>query len=171
MELRIIAKTDKPWVGSPPAAGKLPLVFGFMLGFVLLAGLPAPAHAVGSQSPLGLWKTFDDKTGAPRALVRIYLQDEKYFGRIEQSFTPGAETRVCSVCTDDRKNQPIIGLLIIRNVTLRDGEYGGGDILDPESGSVYRCKFHLEGDGSVLVVRGFIGFSLLGRSQTWRRQD
>jgi uncharacterized protein (DUF2147 family) len=129
------------------------------------------AYAAGAPSPLGLWKTFDDKTGKPRALVRIYLQDGKYFGKIEQSFTPGAETRVCAVCTDERKNQPIIGLLIIRNVSLRDGEYGGGDILDPDSGSVYRCKFHLENDGAVLVVRGFIGFSLLGRSQTWRRQE
>ena len=129
------------------------------------------AYAAGATSPLGLWKTFDDKTGKPRALVRIYLQDGKYFGKIEQSFTPGAETRVCAVCTDERKNQPIIGLLIIRNVSLRDGEYGGGDILDPESGSVYHCKFHLENDGSVLVVRGYIGFSLLGRSQTWRRQE
>ncbi len=163
MELRIIAKTDKRWVGSRLAAA--------CLAAFLLTSLPLSVQAVGSQSPLGLWKTFDDKTGMPRALVRIYLQDEKYLGRIEQSFTPGAETRVCSVCKDDRKNQPIIGLLIIRNVTLHDGEYGGGDILDPDSGSVYHCKFHLENDGSVLVVRGFIGFSLLGRSQTWRRQN
>ena len=138
---------------------------------VALAGAPAiVAHAAGA-SPLGLWKTFDDKTGKPRALVRIYLQDGKYFGKIEQSFTPGAETRVCAVCTDERKNQPIIGLLIVRNMVLRDGEFGGGDILDPDTGSVYRCKFHLENDGAVLVVRGFIGFSLLGRSQTWRRQE
>ncbi|HXC07394.1 MAG TPA: DUF2147 domain-containing protein [Steroidobacteraceae bacterium] len=137
-----------------------------------LASAPAlVAYAAGAPSPLGLWKTFDDKTGKPRALVRVYLQDGKYFGKIEQSFTPGAETRVCAVCTDERKNQPIIGLLIIRNVSLRDGEYGGGDILDPDTGSVYRCKFHLENEGAVLVVRGFIGFSLLGRSQTWRRQE
>jgi uncharacterized protein (DUF2147 family) len=128
------------------------------------------AHAAGSQSPLGLWKTFDDKTGMERALVRIYLQDGKYFGRIEQSFTPGAESRVCTVCTDERKNQPIIGLLIIRNMALRDGEYGGGDILDPDTGSVYRCKFHLGKNGE-LSVRGYIGISLLGRSQTWQRQE
>jgi len=169
MELRIIAKTDRQWVGSVKSAWTF--MPALALAFGLFAGLPLTAAAAGSQSPLGLWKTFDDKTGMPRALVRIYLQDEKYFGRIEQSFTPGAETRVCSVCKDDRKNQPIIGLLIIRNVTLHDGEYGGGDILDPDSGSVYHCKFHLESDGSVLVVRGFIGFSLLGRSQTWRRQN
>ncbi len=135
------------------------------------AGAPSSASAADRQSPLGLWKTVDDKTGQPRALVRIYLQDGKYFGRIELSFTPGAETRLCLVCTDDRKNHPIIGLVIVRNMTLRDGEYGGGDILDPDSGSVYRCKFHLEQDGTRLVVRGYIGIALLGRSQTWQRQD
>jgi uncharacterized protein (DUF2147 family) len=59
---------------------------------------------------------------------------------------------------------------IIRNLQHEDNEYTGGDILDPESGSVYRCKMHLEQDGTRLVVRGFIGFSLLGRSQTWQRQ-
>jgi len=139
--------------------------------FVAAATPAATSRTADPQSPLGLWKTVDDKTGMPRAMVRIYLQDGKYFGRIEQSFTPGAETRVCSACTDDRKNQPIIGLLIIRNVTLRDGEYGGGDILDPDTGSVYRCKFHLDKDGTVLVVRGFIGISLLGRTQTWHRQS
>ena len=142
------------------------------LFMVVAAGAPAAtSQTADPQSPLGLWKTVDDKTGMPRAMVRIYLQDGKYFGRIEQSFTPGAETRVCSACTDDRKNQPIIGLLIIRNVTPRDGEYGGGDILDPDTGSVYRCKFRLDKDGTVLVVRGFMGISLLGRTQTWHRQS
>jgi len=56
-------------------------------------------------------------------------------------------------------------------VVLRDGEYGVGDMLDPDTGSVYRCKFQLQKDGTVLVVRGFIGISLLGRSQTWQRQS
>src|SRR5258708_196072 len=118
----------------------------------VFAGMPAvTSQAADPQSPLGLWKTVDDKTGMPRAMVRIYLQDGKYFGRIEQSFTPGAETRVCSACTDERKNQPIIGLLIIRNVTLRDGEYGGGGILDPRTGSGHRCKppLHQGGTGPV----------------------
>jgi uncharacterized protein (DUF2147 family) len=142
-----------------------------VLACALLGAPPITSQAAGSQSPIGLWKTFDGKTQKPRAVVRIYLQDGKYFGRIEQSFMPGAETRVCSACTDMRKNQPIIGLLIIRNMSLRDGDYSGGDILDPDSGSVYHCKFHLENDGTVLAVRGYIGFSLFGRSQSWRRQE
>jgi uncharacterized protein (DUF2147 family) len=141
----------------------------FSLAF---AGFPAAAlYAADLQSPVGLWKTIDDKTGKPRAIVRIYVEDGKYFGKIEHSFTPGAESRVCSACKDERKNQPIIGLLIIRNMAQRDGDYGGGDILDPENGSVYSCKFHLEQGGTVLALRGFIGFSLLGRSQTWHRQN
>lgn len=129
------------------------------------------AWTTNAPSPIGLWKTFDDKTGNARGLVRIYEQDGKLFGRIEQSFTPGVEHRVCAVCTDDRKNQPIIGLVIIRNMTARDGAYAGGDILDPDNGSVYRCTFHLEQDGTRLVVRGYIGFSLLGRRQIWQRQS
>ncbi|HEY1315152.1 MAG TPA: DUF2147 domain-containing protein [Steroidobacteraceae bacterium] len=150
---------------------KIPTIAAALAAFALACFVPAHAGlAADLNSPIGLWRTVDDKTGAPRALVRIYLQDGKYFGRIEQSFTPGAETRVCAACSDARKNQPIIGLVIIRDVTLRDGVYGGGDILDPDSGSVYRCKFHLENGGATLVVRGFIGFSLLGRSQTWQRQ-
>jgi uncharacterized protein (DUF2147 family) len=137
---------------------------------LLVCLISTGVRAVDMQSPIGLWQTVDDKSGQPRALVKIYSENGKFFGRIEKSYTPGAEARVCSVCKDERKDQPIVGLLIIRNVELRDGEYGGGDILDPENGSVYRCKFHLDQDGTLLVVRGFIGISLLGRTQTWHRQ-
>jgi uncharacterized protein (DUF2147 family) len=143
-----------------------------LLAFLFIA-VPYGARpaAADSNSPIGLWKTFDDKTGNARAIVQIYEQDGKLFGRIESSFTPGAEHRVCALCTDDRKDQPIIGLVIIRNMKSRDGEYSGGDILDPETGSVYRCKFHLDEDGSRLIVRGYMGISLLGRTQTWQRQS
>jgi uncharacterized protein (DUF2147 family) len=128
----------------------------------------ADAAAAAADSPIGLWKTFDDKTGEPRAIVHIYEQDGRLFGKIESSFTPGAEHRVCGVCSDERKGRPILGLVIIRNMKHTDDEYGGGDILDPDTGSVYHCKMHVEG-GTRLVVRGYIGFSLLGRNQTWQR--
>jgi len=150
------------------------------LSLVFLAVIPpragyseesASPHGAPITTPIGVWKTFDDKTGNARALVRIYEQDGKLFGRIEQSFTPGAEHRACAECTDERKNQPIIGLVIIRNMKQSGSEYNDGDILDPESGSVYRCKMHLEQDGTRLILRGYIGFSLLGRSQIWQRQS
>lgn len=139
---------------------------------IVLAAMPhLAAVATDSTSPVGMWQTFDDKTGKARALVRIYDVGGKLFGRIEQTFTPGGEHRVCVPCRDERKNQPVVGLVIIRNLERNDDEYTGGDILDPESGSVYRCKMHLEQGGSRLVLRGYIGFSLLGRTQTWQRRD
>ena len=104
-----------------------------VLGLALAAGaalLPVAGTAAamsagaGAVSPIGLWKTFDDKTGAARALVRLYEHDGRLFGRIERSFTPGAENRVCGLCTDERKNQPIIGLIIIRNMKT------DGDVFD-----------------------------------------
>ena len=128
----------------------------------------ADTAAAGSDSPVGLWKTIDDKTGAARAIVRIYEQDGRLFGKIEGSFKPGAEHRVCEVCTDERKGQPMLGLIIIRNMKHTGDEYSGGDILDPDTGSVYHCKMHVEG-GTRLVLRGYIGISLLGRNQTWQR--
>jgi uncharacterized protein (DUF2147 family) len=134
--------------------------------------LPFTAARADAQpnSPLGLWKTIDDKTGAPRAIVRIYEKDGKLFGKIVSNLTPGgAPNPVCSVCKDERKNQPIQGLVMIRNMKADGGEYSGEDLLDPDNGSVYRCKMHVEG-GTRLVVRGYLGISLLGRTQTWERQ-
>jgi uncharacterized protein (DUF2147 family) len=133
--------------------------------------LPCAAAQAGPDpnSPVGLWKTIDDKTGAPRAIIRIYEQHGKLFGKIVSSFTPGAENRVCTKCKDERRNEPILGLVLIRNMQADGGEYDGGDILDPDSGSIYRCKMHVEG-GTRLIVRGYLGISLLGRSQTWERQ-
>ena len=117
-----------------PSAGAIGGILRGMRAFIGIAFLslifpslaflttnPAVAAATAeSISPVGVWKTFDDKTGKARAIVRIYEQDGKLFGRIEQSFTPGSEHRVCVPCTDERKNQPVIGLLIIRNIK-RDG--------------------------------------------------
>jgi uncharacterized protein (DUF2147 family) len=138
--------------------------------FVLLATIAMNVCVAQSPSPAGLWKTLDDKTGKPHGMIRIYEEGGKLFGKVEQSFLPGAEHRVCGGCTDERKNQPIIGLVFIRNMHWDGVEFSGGDILDPDSGSVYHCKMHLEKDGAVLIVRGYIGFSLLGRSQTWLRE-
>ena len=137
--------------------------------FFVLAFLAGVASAADATSPVGLWKTIDDKSGQARGFVRLYESDGKFFAKIETSFTPGDETRVCSACTDERKNQPIIGLVFMRDVKARGDEFVDGDILDSDTGAIYRCKFRLEDGGKRLVVRGFIGISLFGRSQTWYR--
>jgi len=139
---------------------------------LVLIGAVAPVASPSAEMPfpIGLWKTIDDATGNAGALVRIYEKDGKLFGRIEKLFKTEAESQVCTACNNQRKNQPVIGLIIIRNIEREGDAYVGGDILDPDSGSVYRCKMHLEQQGARLVVRGFIGFSFIGRSQTWQRQ-
>ena len=134
------------------------------------AGVVAAPSSGAADSPVGLWRTFDEKSGAAKALIRIVEADGRYTGHIEQSFKPDAASRVCDVCSDDRHDKPIIGLEIIRGITRHDDEFSGGEILDPESGTVYRCRMHLEDGGRKLSVRGYIGISLLGRSQTWVRE-
>jgi uncharacterized protein (DUF2147 family) len=131
------------------------------------AGPSAEKH----DSPVGLWETVDDKTDKPTAVVEIFEENTKFFGRIKQVLTRDDQTSVCGACTDDRRNQPIVGMIIIRNIKADGAEYNGGDILDPDSGVVYRCKMHLEKNGSVLIVRGYIGFAFIGRSQRWHRRQ
>jgi uncharacterized protein (DUF2147 family) len=127
---------------------------------------------VDGVSPVGLWRTIDDETGKPRALVRIFEQDGRIFGRVEKGLTtPAAADEVCDLCTDERRGLPKIGLVIIRNMQ-RDGDvWSGGDILDPDNGKVYRCRLRVVDDNRTLEVRGFIGFALLGRTQVWERVD
>jgi uncharacterized protein (DUF2147 family) len=135
---------------------------------LFLATLAVWATGADLLTPIGRWKTIDDKTGKPKAIVLIYQENGKLFGKIEATLDPNAK-KVCDKCKDQRKDQPIVGMVIVRALVLRGDEYGGGDILDPDNGSVYRCKMRVTEHGSQLSVRGFIGFSLLGRSQTWTR--
>lgn len=151
----------------PEKNGGGPRFSALYAGIAFLSAAPALAQS----PPEGLWRTYDDRTGEARALVRIYQQDGALFGRIEDSFGPGEREARCEPCKDERKGQPIVGLLIIRNLKPDEDGYDGGDILDPENGSVYRCKLHLEDEGKKLIVRGYLGLSLFGRSQSWAKAD
>ena len=139
---------------------------------ILSAGIWSAALA-GELSPVGLWKTIDDNTGKPRGLVRIMEVNGEYQGKVEKIFIEAGEDRDprCEKCDGARRNQPVIGMTILWGLKKQGDEYEGGAILDPESGKVYRARMKLEGDGGKLGVRGFIGFSLLGRTQTWVREQ
>jgi uncharacterized protein (DUF2147 family) len=144
--------------------------FHCLLTAALVFTWPLPAaHASDLSSPAGRWQPIDEKTGQPLGLIRIYEDRGLFFGRIEPSSPTDDSSRRCSKCPDERRNQPIIGLLLIRNMRLEGDEYVGGDILDPDSGRIYGCKFRLIDAGSKLIMRGYFGLSLFGRSQTWRR--
>jgi uncharacterized protein (DUF2147 family) len=138
----------------------------------LLPAVTGAARAAASEpSPVGLWRTVDDRTHKPRGIVRIYEERGAFFGKIETSFVPEEMTARCDKCTDDRKNAPVIGLVILRGITKHGSEYAGGEILDPETGSIYRCRFTLSSEGEKLFMRGFLGMAIFGRTQTWTRVE
>lgn len=135
----------------------------------------AVADASAQANPVGLWKTFDEDTGAAKSLIRIRDSHGVLEGRIEKLLDPGdPPDAVCDRCTDERRNKPLVGLVIIRNVRKSDGQAGrwdGGDILDPEEGKTYSVRFFPGQDGRRMEVRGFIGTPFLGRTQTWLRVE
>ena len=140
----------------------------------LLAGVSFAAAAQAS-SPVGVWKTIDDATKKEKSVVRIVDNGGVYNGRIEKLLeTTMAPDAVCKECTDDRKDKPVVGLLIVRNMKQSADDksvFEGGDILDPANGKVYKAKMKLIDNGARLEVRGFVGISLLGRTQTWIRAE
>jgi uncharacterized protein (DUF2147 family) len=121
-------------------------------------------------SPVGLWEPLDS-SGKSLGLIRIFEVGGLYYGRIEPSSPTDDRTALCTRCTGDRHNQPIIGLVLMRHLRLENGEYVGGDILDPDTGHIWGCSLRLTDGGHRLIMRGYLGVSLLGRSQTWRRVE
>jgi uncharacterized protein (DUF2147 family) len=134
-----------------------------------LAGGPLVAWGSETASPIGVWRTIDDKTSKARALVQIFARNGLLYGRVTDILDPKYADARCVDCAGDRQNQPVLGLEIIRDMRPDGDRWDGGTILNPETGDTYHCRFHLGPDGQTLVVRGFIGFSLIGRSQTWQR--
>lgn len=120
-----------------------------------------------AQSPVGTWKTIDDKDGKVKSHITITEVDGKLYGYIAELIDP--ERDICVACKGDKHNQPLVGMQILWDLKP-DGnqEWSGGSILDPKNGKTYKCKIELVNDKE-LNVRGFIGFSLLGRTQTWYR--
>ncbi len=119
------------------------------------------------QSIVGKWKTIDDETGKAKSIVEIYKKGNQYYGKIVELLIK-PESNTCVKCKDDRKNKSLVGLEIIRNMELDDDEYEGGTIVDPKTGKVYKCLIKPNGSDK-LDVRGYIGFSLIGRTQTWHK--
>ena len=140
---------------------------------VLAAWSMLAGTAYAQVSPVGLWRTIDDNTGKPRGEVRITENSQGLSGRIVRSLAADAskEATVCKACTDDRKDQPMTGLEIVRGGKLAaDGQwYEGGEILDPDNGKTYRLKIRLVEGGAKLNLRGYIGPFF--RTQTWERAE
>lgn len=138
----------------------------FSLSFAFLAMFLCGSLAAQTDGIVGLWKTIDDDGVTEKSLVEIFEKDGKVYGKVVELFDPPEANPVCEECEGDRKNQPVIGMEIIRDLTPKgDGiTLTNGTICDPENGKVYKTSIWREGDD--LMVRGYIGF--LFRTQTWK---
>jgi len=119
----------------------------------------------------GLWQAIDHDSGQPTGWFLIRDHDGVYEGTIVRMFLKPGESLdvVCDRCPDDRRDRPWLGLDIIRGMR-RDGlSYTNGTILDPRYGHIYSANMTLAPDGQTLVVRGYLGISLLGQNQYWTR--
>jgi len=122
------------------------------------------------QDVFGTWKTIDDSTGEARSIVEIYQEDGKVYGKIVELINPKEPNPICDKCSGEDKDQPVIGLKFIKGLEKDGDEYNSGKILDPENGKLYKCYITLEEEDK-LKVRGYVGFSLLGRTQYWYRAE
>jgi uncharacterized protein (DUF2147 family) len=138
-----------------------------LLALIVVASASASSWA--QMSPVGLWRSIDDKSGQPKAEIRITANATGVLtGVVEKALAPSQETN-CTQCSDDRKDKPKLGMEIIRGAKKTEGKdvWEGGKILDPENGKDYTLRLTPIEEGKKLEVRGSIAF--FGRTQTWIR--
>lgn len=135
------------------------------------AALMSPAARADNASPVGVWRNVDDVSGKPRALIRITESNGALQGKVEKVFLAPNESGKCEKCEGALRNAPVVGLVVLSGLKKDGAEYTGGQILDPDNGKVYSSKISLTDNGKKLSVRGFIGVSMLGRTQIWQRQE
>ena len=120
-----------------------------------------------SQDIVGKWKTIDDKTKETRSIVEIYKDHDVYYGKILEIFNEDNK-EYCKNCQGKYHNKKLQGVEILRDLVKDEDTYIDGNITDPENGKTYRCYLTLITKNK-LKVRGYIGFSLIGRTQYWYR--
>jgi uncharacterized protein (DUF2147 family) len=149
------------------------LSIGLFAIVAVVRGEVGNAQRSDSATPLGRWRTVDDLTGKINSVVTIWEEDGKLYGRIERLINPDPNDPDprCLRCSGDLKGQRLFGLRILWGLSKDGDQWTGGEILDPDNGKTYRCSLTVKDGGKKLRVRGFIGFSLLGRTQYWLRDE
>ena len=134
----------------------------------------ASVLAMAQNTPVGLWRTIDDDGKTEKSTVRITSAGGVLTGKVEHITDPAKANEVCTKCDDDRKDKPIVGMVIISGAK-QDAEepekWTGGMILDPSKGSSYKLILKPTDGGKKLDVRGYIGSPMFGRTQTWIRAE
>lgn len=139
---------------------------------ITAASLACSMAFAANNSAVGYWKTIGDKIHKPRSIIHITQKHGIYQGRIVKTFLQPGESYSdkCTECSGKLKNQRILGMTIMTNmIQTANGKYGQGHIVDPKNGNSYHCMMTVKDHGKKLDVRGYIGISLFGRTQTWIR--
>lgn len=118
-----------------------------------------------AQSPVGIWKNLDDEDGKEKSHIEIYEQNGKLRGKVIK-LLPAATITKCDACTGANKGKSLVGMDILWDLVKTGKVWDNGEILDPKKGKIYSCKIELEGKDK-LKVRGYVGVSMFGRTQTW----
>ena len=135
---------------------------------IIYVGILLISAGINSQSVIGKWKTIDDETGKPKSIVEIYEESGRIYGKVIAILEAEHRNKVCSNCSGDDRNKPILGMNVIKGLKKVGDVYTKGKIVDPKNGKLYKCFITLETEDK-LKVRGFIGISLFGRTQYWYR--
>ncbi|MGA2570027.1 MAG: DUF2147 domain-containing protein [Terracidiphilus sp.] len=133
----------------------------------------AASESASTSTPVGRWKSVDDKSGKPKSELILWLKDGKLYGRIETILDPAPDNpnHKCIHCSGAMKDRELLGMEILWDMKPDRDAWSGGFIFDPDNGSTYRCIMELQDGGKKLKVRGYIGFSLFGRTQYWYREE
>jgi uncharacterized protein (DUF2147 family) len=136
-----------------------------MFRFSILLSFLSLSFGLHAQSPVGIWKNLDDTDGKEKSHIEIYEANGKLRGKVIK-LLPAATITRCDKCEGANKGKSLVGMDILWNLSKSGSVWDGGEILDPKSGKVYDCKIEMDGS-SKLNVRGFLGFSMFGRTQVW----
>jgi len=134
----------------------------------LLALLLVAITSVQSQSILGKWKSINEETNKDESVIEIYQEKGVFYGKIIELLDPKSKGAICQNCNGNNKNKPIKGLVIINGLKKDGDEWSGGKVLDPKNGKEYKCYITLK-DNDTMKLRGYVGFSVFGRTAYWHK--